>query len=74
MKLTLESTTKIVELNGIPARVWEGETDSGIKVHAFVTRIAADASQDLAQFERELRECRRPRNADVDAYPARLVL
>ena len=25
MKITIESTTKIVELNGVPARIWEGK-------------------------------------------------
>lgn len=33
MKLTVESTSKIVELNGVLARVWEGQTESGIKIH-----------------------------------------
>ncbi len=74
MKVSLESTTKIVELNGVPARVWEGETDSGIKVHAFVTRIAVSTKDDAGQFERELMECLQPRNPDVQAYPSRLVL
>lgn len=40
MKITLESTSKIVELNGVPARVWEGKSESGIPCHAFITRIA----------------------------------
>ena len=40
MKITIESTDKIVYLNGIPARIWEGETASGICVHCFITRIA----------------------------------
>jgi hypothetical protein len=36
MKVTLESTTKIVDINnGVKARLWEGRTESGIEVHAF---------------------------------------
>ena len=73
MKVNLESTTKIVELNGIPARIWEGETESGIKVHAFITRIAAPEDADLRQFEAELKECRKP-SADVSANPLKLIL
>lgn len=73
MKVTLQSTTKLVELNGVPARIWEGETESGIKVHAFMTRIAAREGEDLSQFEAELKECAKP-SADVEAYPLRLVL
>ena len=73
MKVKLESTLKIVELNGVPARIWEGETESGIKVHAFITRIAAAEGSDLRQFDAELKECRQP-SADVQSYPLRLVL
>jgi hypothetical protein len=40
LKLILENTSKIVELNGVPARVWEGKTESGIACHAFITRVA----------------------------------
>ena len=77
MKVTLESTTKIVELatasGAVPARVWEGMTDSGIAVHAFITRIAVHKDLDASQFERELQECRTP-SADVAVYPRRIVL
>lgn len=78
MKVTLESTHKVVELETadgarVPARIWEGTTESGIKVHAFVTRIAAPANANQEQFQRELKECRVP-SADVYVYPARLVL
>lgn len=73
MKVNLESTTKMVNLNGVPARIWEGQTESGIPVHAFVTRIAVHKDSDTDQFEAELKECRTP-SADVQAYPARLVL
>lgn len=38
MKVQLHSTEKIVTLNGVPARVWEGVTDGGINCHAFITR------------------------------------
>ena len=31
MKITIENTDKIVTLNGVPARIWEGKTDSGIQ-------------------------------------------
>ena len=77
MKITLESTTKIVELKGpegtVPARIWEGTTESGIKVHAFITRIAAPADADQSQFQAELQE-QRPPSTDIEMYPSRLVL
>lgn len=78
MRVTLESTTKIVKLvvggAELEARIWEGTTESGIKVHALITRIAAHKDDDLSQFEAELREQRPPTNPDINSYPARLVL
>lgn len=78
MKVTLESTDKIVELvtatGAVPARIWEGTTDSGIPCHAFITRIAVHKNDDASQFERELLEQRPPRNADLAAISTRLVI
>jgi hypothetical protein len=77
VKVTLESTTKIVELTTtdgvVPARIWEGQTESGVRVHAYVTRIAHATGDDASQFERELRKCRAP-SLEVAALPLRLVL
>lgn len=77
MKVELESTSKVVELQTaggiIPARIWEGETASGIKVHCYITRVAVGEDQDCSQFDAELRECRTP-SAAVQAIPLRLIL
>lgn len=74
MKVTLQSTTKIIHLNGIPARIWEGETETGIKIHAFVSRIAIDKDEpDSGQFEKELQECVPP-SAGPASYPLYLIL
>ena len=74
MTITLSSTTKIVEINGAPARIWEGETADGIKCHAFITRIAAHQDQDLSQFEAELKE-HRPLSPELEGvYPLRMIL
>jgi len=79
MKLTIESTTKVVTVNGVFARIWEGTTDGGIPVHCYITRVAVPASptgldDDVAtQFARELEVCRSP-SAEVAAIPARLIL
>jgi hypothetical protein len=82
MRITIESTSEIVTLAkrdgrheiSIPARVWEGETESGIKVHCLVTRIAARDGQNLAQFESELREVKPPSVDALDCFPLRLIL
>lgn len=77
MRVHLESTTKVVTIESgsrpVPARVWEGHTESGIKVTAFITRIAVDRDHDTSQFEAELVECRSP-SAHIEAWPNRLVL
>ena len=74
MKITIESTTKTTTLNGVPARIWEGETDVGIAVHCYITRIAVANDDDQIQFTEQLQSHRTPRNADIDAIPNRLVL
>lgn len=74
MKINIESTTKIVDLNGIPARVWEGESESGIKVHCFITRIALDKDETrIEEFQNELQEQRTPSPA-IQAIPLNLIL
>jgi hypothetical protein len=73
MKVQLESTTRIVNANGINCRVWEGTTESGIRVQAMIPRIAAQKDQDLSEFEAELQEQRQP-SADFDPWPLRMVL
>jgi hypothetical protein len=74
MKVTIESTTKTVTLNGVPARLWEGATDSGIPVVAFVSRIAVPEGQPTEQFEKELKEQKQPRPELAGAFDARLIL
>lgn len=60
----------------VPARVWEGTTDSGIQVIALVTRIAHHKRDDAfaQQFEQELQAQRTPSSDALQAFPARLIL
>ena len=78
MKITIESTTKIVEFvtpdgGHLPVRVWEGATEGGVKVHCFIPRIGAKDNQDLSQFERELQEQAVP-SFEIAAFPLRFIL
>jgi hypothetical protein len=80
MKITLQSTTKIVMLKPdilsdvVPARIWEGQTESGIKVHCFITRIAVNKNEPrIHEFENELEE-QNPPSAEIESIPSRLVL
>jgi hypothetical protein len=84
MKISLESTDKIVEIivNGVtvPARIWQGETESGIPVHCYVTRIVPEIRKSdpridelTAEFERELQRCANPRTT-LQEIPLRMIL
>jgi hypothetical protein len=73
MKIKLESTSQIVQLNGIECRVWEGTTEGGVPLTAFISRVAVHRDHDQSQFERELVEQREPR-AGVTCWPLRMVL
>lgn len=74
MKITLTNTSRIVQVNGVPARVWEGETEKGVKVYALITRIAAHTEGDNSDFERELLEQPAPPSDDaVRAFPPRMT-
>lgn len=77
MKITLENTTKIVHLNGVPARIWEGQTESGIQIHCYVTRVAVHEGrvhgEDYDKFKQELQTCKRP-TLDIEMISWRLLL
>lgn len=75
MKITIENTSKIVNLDGVPARIWEGKSESGIPVICFITRIMVPEGEgiDYAEFKRELAE-ERPPSPEVEAIPLRLLL
>jgi hypothetical protein len=85
MKITIESTTKVVVVDNVTCRVWEGETERGVKIHCFIPRfvlrcsimaaerIFAKDDQDLSQFEAELQE-QRPPSPEIAAIPLRLIL
>ena len=58
MKVTLESTSDHLILKtpdgSVPARRWQGTTESGIVVHAYVTRLFATSVDDTERLEREI--------------------
>lgn len=74
MKITIEPTTKIVDIGGgLQARVWEGQTEGGTAVHLFVTRVAVSKDEPahvLERFEQELTEQKEP----SVAWPTRFIL
>ena len=78
VKITLESTPRVVSINdgGVKARIWQGQTETGIAVHAYVVLVSVrttESAEILATFERELTEHAGPRE-EVRAIPLRLIL
>lgn len=78
MKITISPTSKIVICKpgqletGVPARIWEGETESGMKVHCLIARVAVDKNEPrIKEFQKELMEVNAP-SAAIEAYPTRL--
>lgn len=72
MKITIESTSKIVHVGGVTARVWQGQTEAGVAVTCLIHRIAVDRKENCEQFERELQETVAP-NGEV-LWPLRMFL
>jgi hypothetical protein len=83
MKITIESSklvaTVVVDGHEVPARIWTGETEAGIPVMCYITRIAPmiykeapDFEDKLDEFERDLK--RQPARVDMGAIPLRLIL
>lgn len=55
MRIMLESTSEIVEVEGVECRIWEGATERGTPVTAFIRRLGVRHDRDTSEFERELR-------------------
>ena len=66
MRILIESTDQILELNGVPVRVWNGTTESGVACLVFVHRIAVHKDADNEAFERELFEKIPPIQVGID--------
>jgi hypothetical protein len=76
MKVTLDSTTHIVDINNgqLQARLWEGKTDGGIPVAALVIRIGVHVDADQSQFEHELKKQLPPATFGAEVFPLRMFL
>jgi hypothetical protein len=76
MKITIETTDVIDTAQGGPvrARIWKGETDSGVPVKAWVCIVQPQThdAEALAQFERELREVEASR--ELVSFDMRMVI
>jgi len=80
MKITLESTNRIVQVASgthtgtVSGRVWQGKTESGIPVAVVITSLAVEAAQDQRQFQQEFQEHAAPQPYAAMAFPLRFVI
>lgn len=56
MKLIIEATGTIERVHGFPARVWKGQTETGIEVTCWIPIVQVRKDADCSQFEKELLE------------------
>lgn len=61
MKITIESTEMLTEIDGRKCRVWRGVTERGVQCDVLVTRLRVRSDADCTQFENELQEMGEPR-------------
>jgi hypothetical protein len=63
MKLTLEPTATIQNVDGVPCRIWEGATDAGTPVKAWIRTVQPQTHDKaaLAVFDAELQALPEPR-------------
>lgn len=75
MKLTLTPTATVDTVDGkIPARIWEGTTDAGVPVKAWIALIQPQTDDEalLVAFDEELKEV--PAIRELTSLNIRLVI
>jgi hypothetical protein len=75
MKITVEATGTIDTIKGpIMARIWEGHTESGIPVKAWIAVVQPQTHDEaaLAEFDRQLKEIKASR--ELVSFDLRMVL
>lgn len=62
MEIQITSTDRIVAVDGVECRLWEGITAGGVCCVVMVHRIAVAQGDDCVLFERELQSIPKPRH------------
>ena len=67
MKLILSPTATIQSVDGVPHRIWEGTTDKGVPVKAWVRMVQPQTHDEaaLADFDRQLKALPEPQKTVV---------
>jgi len=69
VRIVIESTDEVMELDGVPVRAWNGVTQAGIHCRVFIHRIAVPEGVDAGEFDRRLARRAAPREVFI-APPA----
>ena len=75
MRITLEATATVDTVQGkVPARIWVGQTESGVPVKAWIAVIQPQTHDEtaLAEFAREMKEV--PAKRELSTFDIRLVI
>lgn len=71
--IILQPTTRMVEVNGVLTRVWEGSTSDSRHVFALIAQIGVHPDADQSEFEASLIECRPPSKV-AQSIPLRMII
>lgn len=69
MRIQIEPTDKIVTLDGIQCRLWNGVTEDGTHVFLLVHRIGVHVDEDATKFTQALKEMDQPSTIVVKDVP-----
>lgn len=56
MRILIESTDELTEIDGVPVRYWQGTTEDGVPCKVFVHLIAVHKDADAREFLAKLKE------------------
>ena len=74
MKITIERTSMVVMAYGVPMHVWEGTTESGVRVACLVDHFMFESEDRRPELDQEMRTTREPSVAVVAAFPEAIEL
>jgi hypothetical protein len=64
MKMTIEMTNELATIDGVPCRIWVGESSNGVPVRVYVHRVAIPIEEIQTPFQIELIEQKAPRREE----------
>jgi len=79
MRTTITSTSAVTEMKDqqgrtYACRVWEGETEGGVKFTAYIGMVQVAREADNSEFVRDLAESAPPRSDTIRAMDLRLFI